>query len=157
MASLAAIPPCSYGSSQRMLRLLQRRAQRQRRSTASSIFPTKLNFGTVSVGRSKIKMVKVTNAGKIKKNSQPLPILVEGEIETGVPTPSPFSVTTQCTDDNLQPGGKGVPKSETFCEIAVQFEPIQAASYKGTLTILDNLKPNEKQAVQLKGKGKVAK
>jgi hypothetical protein len=102
-------------------------------------------------------MVKVTNAGKIKKKSQPLPILIEMESTTGMPTPSPFSVTTQCIDDDLRPGGKGVPKSETFCEVAVQFEPTQAVSYTGTLTIFDNLEPSEKQTVQLTGKGKAAK
>jgi hypothetical protein len=121
------------------------------------ISPNKLNFGTVTVDQPKIKMVRVTNAGKIKKKSHPLPILIEMETESGMPSPSAFSVTSQCSDDDLQPGGKGVPKSETFCEVAVQFEPTQAVSYTGTLTILDNLEPSEKQTVQMTGKGKASK
>jgi hypothetical protein len=121
------------------------------------ISPGKLNFGTVTVNQAKIKMVKVTNAGKAGKKSHPLPILVEMEGTAGMPTPSPFSVKTQCSDDNLQPGGKGVPKSETFCEVAVQFEPTQAVSYSGTLTIFDNLGPSEMQTVQMTGKGKAVK
>ena len=100
-------------------------------------------------------MVKVTNAGKIKKTNHPLPILIEMESASG--TPSPFSVSTQCSDVELQPGRKGVPKTDTFCEVAVQFAPTQAVSYTGTLTISDNLEPSEMQTVQMKGKGKAAK
>ena len=72
-------------------------------------------------------MVKIANAGKIKKKSWPPPILIETESISGMPTPSPFSVTTKCIDKELRPGGKGVPASETFCTVAVQFEPTQAA------------------------------
>ena len=109
------------------------------------------------MNQSKIKMVKVTNAGKIKKTNHPLPILIGIESASGTPAPSPFSVSTQCSDVELQPGGKGVPKTETFCEVAVQFAPTQAVSYTGTLTISDNLEPSEMQTVQMKGKGKAAK
>ena len=121
------------------------------------ISPKKLNFGTVKVNTPKIKTVKITNTGKTSKKSQPPQILIESESETGTPTPSPFSISTQCADVELQPGGKGVPKSETFCNVAVQFEPTQAVSYTGTLTISDNLEPAEMQTVQLSGKGKAAK
>ncbi len=116
-----------------------------------------LKFGTVNVNASEIKMVTVTNAGKIKKKNHPLPILIEMESVDGMPTPSPFSVTTQCDDDNLMPRGKGVPKSETMCKIAVQFKPTDAVSYSGTLMISDNLEPSEMQTVHITGKGKAAK
>jgi hypothetical protein len=62
------------------------------RSRASSRFlRKKLKFGTVTVNQAKTKMVKVTNAGKIKKKS--LPILIEMESASGTPAPSPFSVS----------------------------------------------------------------
>jgi hypothetical protein len=104
-----------------------------------------------------MKVVTVTNAGKIKKNNQPPPILIEMEGVDGTPMPSPFSVTTQCDDDNLMPGGKGVLKLQTMCKIAIRFMPTQAVSYSGTLMILDNLEPSEMQTVQMTGKGKAAK
>ena len=102
-------------------------------------------------------MVTVTNAGKIKKKNRPLPILIEMESVNGMPSPSPFSVTAQCDDDNLMPKGKGVPKSETTCKIAVQFKPTEAVSYSAKLIISDNLEPSEMQTVQMTGKGKAAK
>jgi hypothetical protein len=98
--------------------------------------------------------VTVKNAGKTTRKNQPLPILVEVESTSGMPGPSPFSITTPCDNDELQPRGKGVPKSATMCKIAVQFMPTQAVSYSGTLTIFDNLEPNEMQTVQMTGKGK---
>jgi hypothetical protein len=55
------------------------------------------------------------------------PILIETETVDGMPTPSPFSVTTQCSDDDLMPSGKGVAKSETMCTVAVQFMPTQGS------------------------------
>jgi hypothetical protein len=55
------------------------------------------------------------------------------------------------------PNGKGVPKSETRREVAVQFKPTQAVAYAGTLTIFDNLEPGEMQTVEMTGKGKAAK
>ncbi len=101
------------------------------------------------------KTVTIRNAGKTTKKNNPLPILIEME---GVsPTPSPFSVTMQCSDDDLMPRGKGVSKSETMCVAKVQFLPTQAVSYSGTLTIVDNLEPNEMQTVQITGKGKAPK
>ena len=74
-----------------------------------------------------------------------------------MPIPSPFSVTTQCANDELMPGGKGVPKSSTMCKVAVQFMPTEAVAYSGTLTIFDNLEPSEMQTVQMTGKGEAAK
>ena len=79
------------------------------------------------------------------------------ETVDGMPTPSPFSVKTQCSDDALMPSGKGVAKSETMCTVAVQFQPTQAVSYTGTLTIFDNLEPSEMQTVEMTGTGKAAK
>ena len=102
-----------------------------------------------------IKTVTITNAGKTTKKDHPMPILIEME---GVnQTPSPFSVTTQCSNDELMPGGKGVPKNETMCVAKVQFLPTQAMSYSGTITIADDLAPNEMQTVQITGTGKPAK
>ena len=121
------------------------------------VSPKTLKFGTVNVNQPKIKMVKVANAGKIKKKNQPLPILIEMESTNGTPMPSPFSVTTQCSEDDLRPKGKGVPASKTSCEVAVQFAPTQAVSYSGTLTIFDNLEPGGMQTVQMTGKGRAAK
>jgi hypothetical protein len=83
--------------------------------------------------------------------------LIQMEDTSGMPAPSPFSVTMQCADEELMPGGKGVPKSATTCKVAVQFKPMQAVSYSGTLTIVDNLEPNEMQTVQITGKGKAPK
>jgi hypothetical protein len=117
------------------------------------ISPKKLNFGTVTVNQPKTMTVKIANAGKIKKKNQPLPILIEMESVAG----SPFSVRTECVDNDLQPKGKGVPASATSCEVAVQFEPTDAVSYKGTLMIIDNLEPTGMQTVQLAGKGRASK
>jgi CSLREA domain-containing protein len=119
--------------------------------------PKTLKFGTVGVNQFKIKTVTITNAGKTTKKNHPLPILVEMEAVDGMPVPSPFSVTTQCSNDYLLPGGKGVQKSETSCQVAVQFRPTQAVSYSGTLTVFDNLEPSGMQTVQMTGKGKAAK
>jgi hypothetical protein len=109
------------------------------------------------VNTPEVKTVTVANAGRITKKNQPPPILIEMERVDGAPMPSPFSVTTRCDDYNLMPSGKGVPKSETMCKIAVQFEPTRAVSYSGTLMILDNLEPSEMHTVQMTGKGKPAK
>ena len=122
-----------------------------------TISPTTLSFGTVTVNSPKVKMMKITNAGKISRTSTPPSILVEMESTSGSPIPSPFSVTTQCSNDELRPSGKGVPTGETFCNVSVQFKPTQAVSYSGMLTIFDNLEPSEMQAVPLSGKGKAAK
>jgi sugar lactone lactonase YvrE len=121
------------------------------------ISPKTLKFGTVSVGQTVTKIVTVTNDGKTTKKNQALPILVDTESASGSPSPSPFSITTQCVDHSLMPSGKGIPKSETLCHVAVQFLPTEATSYSGTLTIFDNLKPSEMQTVQMTGKGKSAK
>ena len=68
-----------------------------------------------------------------------------------------FRSRPNANDDNLMPRGKGVPKSETMCKIAVQFKPTDAVSYSGTLMISDNLEPSEMQTVHITGKGKAAK
>jgi CSLREA domain-containing protein len=121
------------------------------------VSPNALKFSSVTVNTPKVETVTVTNAGNIKKKNQPLPILIEMENVDGMPMPSPFSVRTRCYDDNLMPSGKGVPKTETMCKISVQFRPTEAVSYSGTLTIHDNLEPNEMQTVQMTGRGKAAK
>ena len=72
------------------------------------------------------------------------------------PTP-PEAHHRHRVDHSLMPSGKGIPKSETLCHVAVQFLPTEATSYSGTLTIFDNLKPSEMQTVQMTGKGKSAK
>ena len=118
------------------------------------VAPKTLKFGAVTVDQAVTKTVTVTNAGKTTKKKQPPPILIEMETVDGMPTPSPFSLTTQCDDDNLMPSGKGVPKSETMCKIAVQFKPTEVVSYSGTLMIFDNLQPSEMETVQITGKGK---
>lgn len=122
-----------------------------------TISPPTLNFGTVTVNSPKVKTLKVTNAGKIGKLGTPPSILVKMESVSGSPAPSPFSVTTPCSNDELQPGGKGVPVNETFCEVGVQFKPTEAVSYTGTLTIFDNLEGSGMQTISLSGKGKAAK
>ena len=119
------------------------------------VSPTTLKFGDVAVNKPVAKTITITNAGKTSKKNHPLPILIEME---GVnQTPSPFSVTMQCSDDELMPGGKGVPKNDTKCVAKVQFLPTQAVSYSGTMTIADNLAPNEMQTVRIMGTGKPAK
>ena len=120
------------------------------------VSPKKLKFGTVTVNNPVIKTVTVTNTGKTSKKNHPLPITIEMESTSGSPMPSPFSVTTQCSEQ-LLPHGKGVPKPETMCKVGVQFKPTQAVPYSGTLTIVDNLAPSEMQTVQLTGKGKALK
>jgi len=121
------------------------------------VSPKTLKFGRVPLNQPVTKMVTVINAGKIKGKNHPAPILIEIEDTSGMPAPSPFSVTMQCADDDLMPGGKGVPKSATMCKVAVQFKPVQTVSYSGTLTILDNLEPSEMQTVHMTGKGNAAK
>jgi hypothetical protein len=102
-------------------------------------------------------MLTIRNAGKTTKTTQPSPILIETEETSGMPMPSPFSITTLCENNELMPGGKGVPESSTKCKVAVQFKPTQAVSYTGTLTIFNNLEPSGMQTVPLSGKGKAAK
>ena len=119
------------------------------------VSPTTLKFGDVTVNDAVIKTVTIKNAGKTSKKNHPMPIMIE--MEAVNQTPSPFSVTMQCSDVELMPGGKGVPKSETMCVAKVQFMPTQAIAYSGTMTIADALAPNEMQTVQMTGKGKLAK
>src|SRR5208282_4062746 len=77
------------------------------------IRPKTLNFGEVEVGSDKVKSVKITNAGKIKKKRVPLPILIEMETGAG----NPFSISQVCDDDDLGPRGKGMPAGN--CEVSV--------------------------------------
>jgi hypothetical protein len=97
--------------------------------------------------------VKIANAGHTTKSSHPSAITIQTESETGMPTPDPFSVTTECSSDPLEPSGTGVSKTKTFCKAAVKFEPTEAVSYTGALTIFDNLEPSGKQTISLTGKG----
>lgn len=121
------------------------------------VSPKTLKFGGAPLNQPDTKMVIVTNAAKTTKKNHPPPILIEMEDTSGMPAPSPFSISTQCANDDLVPGGKGVPKSATMCKVAVQFKPTQAVSYSGTLTIIDDLEPNEMQTVQITGKGNAQK
>jgi kumamolisin len=115
------------------------------------VAPKRLNFGTVDVGSSKVKTVKITNRGKITKKKHPVPILIESESGAA----SPFSISQACDDDDLGPRSKGV-KPGT-CEVSVTFTPTQDTKYEGTLMIKDNLEPGFGQSVALKGAGKTPK
>lgn len=115
------------------------------------VSPKHLNFGTVDVGSSKVKSVKITNRGKITKKKHPVPILIESESGAA----SPFSISQACDDDDLDPRSKGV-KPGT-CEVSVTFTPTEATKYEGTLMIKDNLEPGFGQSVTLKGAGKTPK
>jgi hypothetical protein len=115
------------------------------------ISPKTLNFGDVEVGSDKVKDVKITNAGKVKKKKMPLPILIE--MEGGVA--SPFSITEACDDDDLGPKSKGVKAGN--CEVGVTFAPTEAIKYTGTLMIDDNLEPTFEKSVKLEGTGKEPK
>ena len=115
------------------------------------VSPKRLDFGDVEVGSNKLKDVKVTNAGKVKKKKVPLPILIE--MENGVT--SPFSITQTCDDDDLNPKSKGVKAGS--CEVGVTFAPTAAMKYSGTLMIIDNLEPTFERSVKLEGTGKEPK
>jgi hypothetical protein len=115
------------------------------------IRPKRLNFGDVEVGSDKVKSVKITNAGKIKKKRVPLPILIE--MENGAT--NPFSITQACDDDDLGPRGKGIPAGS--CEVSVTFTPTAAQKYSGTLMIDTNLESGPDKSVKLEGVGKVPK
>ena len=115
------------------------------------IRPKRLNFGNVEVGSDKVKSVKITNAGKIKKKRVPLPILIE--METG--GTNPFSITQVCDDKDLGPRGKGIPAGS--CEVSVTFTPTAAQKYSGILTIDTNLESGPDKSVKLEGVGKVPK
>jgi len=115
------------------------------------VAPKRLNFGTVDVGSSKVKSVKITNLGKITKKKHPVPILIESESGAA----SPFTISQACDDDDLGPRSKGV-KPGT-CEVSVTFTPTEATKYEGTLMIKDNLEPGFGQSVALKGAGKTPK
>ena len=114
------------------------------------ISPKTLNFGDVDVGSNKVKDVKITNAGKVKKKV-PVPILIEKENRVA----SPFIITQVCDDDDLGPKSKGV-KPGT-CEVGVTFAPTAAMRYKGTLTIDTNLESKPDRTVKLEGAGKTSK
>jgi hypothetical protein len=67
------------------------------------------------------------------------PILIETESVDGMPTPSPFSVTTQCSDDDLMPSGRRQERDDVHGRSSDHADA--GVSYSGTLTILDNLEP----------------
>jgi len=115
------------------------------------ISPKKLNFGSVDIGASPIKSVKIINAGKVKKKKVPLPILIE--MESG--SSNPFTVTQDCDDKDLGPKSKGVAAGS--CEVSVEFTPTAAMKYSGTLVIDTNLEPMPDRSVKLEGSGKEPK
>ena len=115
------------------------------------ISPKKLNFGSVDIGASPIKSVKIINAGKVKKKKVPLPILIE--MESGAS--NPFTVTQDCDDKDLGPKSKGVAAGS--CEVSVEFTPTAAMKYSGTLVIDTNLEPMPDRSVKLEGSGKEPK
>jgi hypothetical protein len=115
------------------------------------ISPKSLNFGDVDVGASKTLSLTITNADKVKKKNMPLPILIE--MESGVT--SPFSITTTCDDEDLDP--KSGSTAAGSCKVGVTFTPAQATKYKGTLVIEDNLESNPETSVKLEGTGKTPK
>ena len=115
------------------------------------VSPNTVNFGDVSMGGSKTRPVKITNAGVVKKKKTPLPILIE--MESGVS--NPFSVSQPCDDDDLGPKSKGVPPGT--CTVMVTFKPTAATKYKGTMTIEDNVEGASEHSVKLEGVGKAAK
>ena len=110
-----------------------------------------MNFGSVDIGASPIKSVKIINAGKVKKKKVPLPILIE--MESGAS--NPFTVTQDCDDKDLGPKSKGVAAGS--CEVSVEFAPTAAMKYSGTLVIDTNLEPMPDRSVKLEGSGKEPK
>jgi Pro-kumamolisin, activation domain/Bacterial Ig-like domain (group 1)/Bacterial Ig-like domain (group 3)/Cep192 domain 4 len=114
------------------------------------ITPKKLNFGSVDVGSSRTKTVKIVNKGRITKKKTALPITIEMQSAT----PDAFMVTQDCNQE-LGPKSKGVKPG--MCEVTVTFTPAAAQAYSGTLTIYDNLEPSESQQVPMKGKGRQPK
>jgi hypothetical protein len=115
------------------------------------ISPKKLNYGSVDIGDSPIKSVKITNAGKVKKKKVPLPILIE--MESGAS--NPFTVTQDCDDRDLGPKSKG--EAAGSCEVSVKFTPTDAMKYSGTLVIDTNLESMADRSVKLEGTGKAPK
>ncbi len=115
------------------------------------ISPKRLNFGSVDIGESPVKSIKIANAGKVKKKKVPLPILIE--MESGVA--SPFTVSQECDDDDLGPKSKGVAAGS--CEVSVKFTPTAAMKYSGTLVIDTNLESLPDRSVKLEGSGKASK
>jgi len=105
----------------------------------------------VDVGASKIKTVKITNAGKITKKKHAVPILIE--TESGMT--GPFSITEACDDDDLDPKAKHVKPGS--CEVSVKFAPTAVTKYKGTLMVEDNLEGAFENSVKLEGAGKAPK
>src|SRR5271155_580879 len=112
------------------------------------ISPKRLNFGNVAVGHSKTKLLKITNLGKnTKKKMNAVPItVVMQSVNNAV-----YQVTTQCVE-TLDPKAKGMKAGS--CVAKVEFAPTEAMKYPATLTVIDNLEPNEMQAVPVTGAGK---
>ncbi len=121
------------------------------------ISPSRLNFGSVDLGSSKVDTLKITNAGKTTKKSKALPIVIEMESVT----PSAFAITTSC-EEQLAPGAKGVRPGT--CNVQVKFTPGAAMKFSGSLKIMDNVDPSLAkkypplvQTVPMTGAGKAAK
>jgi hypothetical protein len=113
------------------------------------ISPKRLNFGKVEVGQSsKPKTLKITNLGKItkKKNALPITVVMQSVNNAVYQVKQPECVET------LNPKSKGVKAGS--CVVTVVFTPTQVTKYPATLTVIDNLEPNEMQAVPVTGAGK---
>ena len=112
------------------------------------ISPKALNFGNVKVGQIKTKSLKITNLGKItkKKNALPITVVMQSVNNAAYQVQQPECVET------LNPKSKGVKAGS--CTVKVVFTPMEVMKFPATLTVIDNLEPNEMQAVPVKGAGK---
>jgi large repetitive protein len=129
------------------------------------VSPKKINFGTVEVNGHKSKTVTIENLGvdKITKKKSTIlpPITIEMENATSTSDPSPFSVTPECTpDEMLDPRSKGVKPGE--CTVSVTFAPTSAGKFSGNLLITDNVETppstsGSQQVIPLVGTGKAPK
>ena len=100
-----------------------------------SMSPKTINFGTVKVGMSKSKTVKL----KISKSKHAVPIMILGQT-----TSAAFSVSNPCVEI-LNPG--------STCTVTVTFSPATGGKTTNELTILSN--DVNAESVKLEGKGKL--
>ncbi|MGH7813641.1 MAG: Ig-like domain-containing protein [Candidatus Binataceae bacterium] len=121
------------------------------------IQPSRLNFGSVTVGSSKMKTLKIANGGKITKKKTASPIVIEAQSAT----PDAFAVTMNC-QQQLGPKSKGV--APGTCIVEVTFTPSAAMKYTGNLVVYDNVDPSQvkkypplMQTVPMTGTGKAPK
>lgn len=104
---------------------------------AVDLSPTTLNFGNQTVGTSSAKLyVLLVNKGGAALNV------------TSVTVDGPFTIDTDCDDNEVAPDGGR-------CGIVIAFAPTATGSVTGTITINDNA-PDTPQAVSLKGTGTAA-